>query len=134
MLFYGCKKNDLPTTRVSLQIVNPVTGEPVFFETITGNWDYLSRQLNMDAYGYHFEVFKMNVANVKDTGMLRNLPGNEIIYSNGLEFYSAAVQSDNIHISKDTRDQITGEFKTVLLSGTNEFYSIGGSFEIDNLN
>jgi len=132
VLYFGCGKDQVPSTQVDLRLKPQGSGDFVLFENVNGIWDSNAKHAEINASGYNFELFHLNLGNLEDTGFVANLSTDKIYYFDGLEFYPSSITNGFIHISRLTPAKIEADFLINFISRSNNSNTITGTFEISN--
>lgn len=132
VLCLGCEKNSFPGTEVVLQLRNQAFEDLVSFENVNGTWDANGKHAEIDAAGYRYELFRLKLKNLADTGFITKLSTDEIYYLDGLEFSPSAIESGAVHITQLTPKKIEADFLVHFISRSGNYCTISGRFIVLN--
>lgn len=117
LVFPCCNKviQDRPYPFVELRVEGD--DENIWWDVTTGEWDVGTGNLTIEAEGYAFEHFQLQLDNIRDTGLVTTFTTQNIYYTDGLTFRPTAIESGHIKITQVDGKAVKGVFSIYLRNG-----------------
>ncbi len=113
LAFFACsKQQSQPASYVSVKFAEEE--DYVVMETVIGNWNSKSGIANLQATGYHYELFHLYLPNLTDTGNYKNASGENIFFTKATDFIPSKLDDGFIHISYKDETFVKGTFNVLL--------------------
>jgi hypothetical protein len=112
LLTFGCSKEKFSPI-VSLELSYEPNKENIEWDHITGQYYLQDGRLTIEGESFSGEIFRLNLHNVFDTGMLNNLTLQQVFFHDGSGFIPEALSNNHIKIQKLEPGIVEGSLEAI---------------------